>query len=537
MAALGVVLCSVYLGAELFVVEELAFPLDDSWIHLQFAHHLAAGNGLSFQGDRQVAGSTAPLWTALLALAAWAPSFAVLWSKLLGAVAYVLSLLVLLRLARRMGLSTWATRLAAVLVAATDWMVWSALSGMEIPLFVLLSLLGMDAHLADRSSDADSPSRFPWATLWLSLACLARPEGLLLLLLSWVDAAFEVRLDGADVAVLPRRHFLRRLPVHLALALVVLAPVGAYFMAISGSPLPTTFSVKSGTERTFVPSSRHLWEMVRVFFQPLPFMVLFAGAGIVASLRAAARGLLPMFWLLALPLAYGVLAGSGRPNLGNFGRYLFPLLPLVALVGCHGLQTLLRGAPERFGVLGLTLRTRLWIAVLVVLPTALGCVAGLQRYVTSVANVTDSDVAVARWVRDHLPPDARLGVQDIGAMAYIAPQPLVDMVGIVNPEILPYLRGDKVGDHPTLLQGWAEFMTRSGVDFLVMFPRSYGGIGAIEQVMPGLAPVHSVRLERNITMAADELVVYATPWGRAGGSAGNQVQDEDDRQAPSGQIE
>ena len=58
--------CLVYLAAELFLVGRLGFPLDDSWIHLQFAKHLAAGNGLSYSAGERVTGSTAPLWTALL---------------------------------------------------------------------------------------------------------------------------------------------------------------------------------------------------------------------------------------------------------------------------------------------------------------------------------------------------------------------------------------------------------------------------------------------------------------------------------------
>src|SRR6185436_21155933 len=44
------------------------FPLDDSWIHLHFARNLAEGAGFSYNPGVPVAGSTAPLWTLLLAL-------------------------------------------------------------------------------------------------------------------------------------------------------------------------------------------------------------------------------------------------------------------------------------------------------------------------------------------------------------------------------------------------------------------------------------------------------------------------------------
>ncbi|HMH77795.1 MAG TPA: hypothetical protein VK547_14275, partial [Candidatus Udaeobacter sp.] len=54
-----------------------AFPLDDSWIHMQFARNLAEGRGFSYNPGVPVSGSTAPLWTLALGGA-----FAVLGSHL-----------------------------------------------------------------------------------------------------------------------------------------------------------------------------------------------------------------------------------------------------------------------------------------------------------------------------------------------------------------------------------------------------------------------------------------------------------------------
>ncbi len=59
-------------GVALFRARELAiagpvgwtaFPLDDSFIHLQFARNLAEGHGFAYNPGVPVAGSTAPLWT------------------------------------------------------------------------------------------------------------------------------------------------------------------------------------------------------------------------------------------------------------------------------------------------------------------------------------------------------------------------------------------------------------------------------------------------------------------------------------------
>ncbi len=44
------------------------FPLDDTWIHLQFARNVAEGQGFSFNPGVSSSGSSAPLWTLVLAV-------------------------------------------------------------------------------------------------------------------------------------------------------------------------------------------------------------------------------------------------------------------------------------------------------------------------------------------------------------------------------------------------------------------------------------------------------------------------------------
>ena len=86
----GLVACLRYLFAEIARLHGgLGFPLDDSWIHLQFARNLAAGAGLSYNPGALVTGSTAPLWTALLAVLFPLPGSVIVWTKLLGAALYL----------------------------------------------------------------------------------------------------------------------------------------------------------------------------------------------------------------------------------------------------------------------------------------------------------------------------------------------------------------------------------------------------------------------------------------------------------------
>jgi len=504
---------TAYLRAELEVGGP-GFPLDDSWIHLQFARSVAAGDGLSYRAGELVAGSTSPLWTAALSLLFLLPLPPVVLAKLLGVGLFVALALASETFAGELGLGPGLRLLAGLLVVATDWMAWSALSGMEIPLFSLLTVWGL--VLWGRARDSGGAG-LPRALFVLAVAALARPEGLLLLLLAVVD---ELALAAApDRNVLETARRFAGLGQGLLLVLLVVVPVGLVYAAIQGSPLPGTLAVKTDGLQRFLPSLRHVYGIMGILFRPQPCLFFFSAAGVVRLAErwgtSRDRGLLPGLWLIGLPMAYSTLAPEAGPVLaGNFGRYFFPLLPPMVVLGVLGLEPVVRrlvGSPASF----LRRAAAVVVVVAVAAPAVEALAVGAGRYAKNVADVEQSDVAAALWIRENLPAAAVLAVQDVGAVGYLTPNPLVDLAGIVTPEILPYIKGDKMGSHPSRLGGLAEFVRAAGADYLLVFPSSYGGAQALSSVLPGLVPLRSWRVEDNITMAGTELVLYRTSWSRA----------------------
>ena len=62
-ALLGVAAASgaaIFLSYEWCVGGRWGFPLDDTWIHLQYAQNIASGGGFSFNAGEPSPGSTAP---------------------------------------------------------------------------------------------------------------------------------------------------------------------------------------------------------------------------------------------------------------------------------------------------------------------------------------------------------------------------------------------------------------------------------------------------------------------------------------------
>ncbi|HVS16589.1 MAG TPA: hypothetical protein VMV46_21955 [Thermoanaerobaculia bacterium] len=514
LAAVALAACLSY-AALARTASDGGLPLDDGWIHLTFARSLAAGEGMSYRDGQWVSGSTAPLWTALLALGFLLPAGAgapLLWAKLLGTACYVAACLATVRLGATLGLRAGFAWLAGLLLALTDWMVWGALSGMEIPLFVLLTTWGLE--LQARPSQGRATAGAGWALPVLGLASLVRPEGLLLLGLAVADGSLRLEpRAGGELEVSLRRA--RSLVRPLLVALLALAPFALFSWLAGGSALPTTFDAKLEGGFKWRPALRDLWLAAEILFRPQPWAFLLAGAGAASLVRRAARrragSVLPLLWLLLLPCAYSMLAPAGRPMpVGNFGRYLFPLYPALIVLGMLGAQSLGRAARVPWRWRGSRLPVPQAAVALLLLPSLAATLGGASRYARNVANVEESDVRAGRWIAAHVPPEAPLGVQDVGAIGYLAPNPLVDLVGIVTPEILarsphggpPLARG---------LRGLAEAVRARDVELLVVFPESYGGEEMLARFFPGLRAVQRFPIADNITMAGRELVIYALP--------------------------
>jgi len=73
-------------------------------------------------------------------------------------------------------------------------------------------------------------------------------------------------------------------------------------------------------------------------------------------------------------------------------------------------------------------------------------------------------VLTARWVQQNLPADALLAVHDIGALGYHVQNPILDMAGLITPDVVVFIRDE------TKLAG---FLDLESADYLIVFPRDY----------------------------------------------------------------
>jgi hypothetical protein len=405
-----------------------AFPLDDPWIHLHFARNLAEGHGFAYNPGTPVAGSTAPLWTLVLAGAfAVAGSHAAL-AKALGVLAALGAALAARRLGERWTGDAGLGVLAGVLTALSGPMLWGALSGMEVALAALLVTAALCVPPA-------APAWLPAALLGFGV--LARPEAVLLVPL--------VVLAG------PLRA--RRVLVFFGVAAVLLAPWAAFNLVTTGSPLPATASAKVSGGLIGVLSGRQdslgkalvgrPWqfevEWVRWLFRVNVLLPALTSIGLVCLWRrrrdpGAPREALPAAVLAIHPLAMALLAPFRGPGFQE-GRYSIHLLPLAAVVA---LVAVGRFTPPAS-------RARRLAAVALVLAALAALWPAAARYGWAVQNIEAMHVRLGRWVARETPAGARLALNDVGAIAYISRREVVDLMGLVTPAIVPYRRQGDAG--------------------------------------------------------------------------------------------
>jgi hypothetical protein len=73
-------------------------------------------------------------------------------------------------------------------------------------------------------------------------------------------------------------------------------------------------------------------------------------------------------------------------------------------------------------------------------------------------------VLTAEWVQQNVPPDALLAVHDIGALGYYVQNPILDLAGLITPEVVEFIR-----DEVQL----AEYLNRNSADYLIVFVSDY----------------------------------------------------------------
>jgi arabinofuranosyltransferase len=516
----GSLLLAVFaLNAYRFTGGRGGVPLDDAWIHFQFARNLARGFGLSFNPGQPTSGSTAPLWTiGLAAVYRFGGRFPIA-GQLLSGVCYLATAVATYWLTAWLTGKRWAGWLAGAVVVANGRMVWAGLSALETCLFAALSLAAIGAHLGDRAAPR---YRLRTAALF-GLAALSRPEGYLLFGLAMADLLLQSPKSKSQIAnrkfqspnqgsrithhalrithyVLRFTHHASRILLPILIFTAIVSPYLVFSLRTSGHLLPNTYHAKAVVD--FRPDRDFFSVAARYLILDNPLLLPFYVLGVGVLLR---RVPLLSLWSVGLPVVYAFL----HAVLYQHGRYLIPLIPCNAVISLAGLLEARRLALRRGwrwrGLLTPGRGGAALMVLLVVAGTGWRLPAMMSSYAWNVDNINRMHVAMGEWAKAHTPPGTVLALNDIGAIAYVSERPVVDLAGLVTPEVVPLLNAPDRGER------LVELMAERDVGYVIMFPEWFPDLAGRSDV---LEPVHEVTLERRTVTGGERMVVYEAHWQR-----------------------
>jgi len=369
------------------------FTLEDAYIHYTYAAHWSWSAPFQYDGfSGPSSGSTAPLWTALLAQfpTGWG---VVIASKLLGLAASLGAIALVYMTARRLLHDRrWAALAALLLALDFNDIQWST-SGMGSGLTVLLVAVFLFAVVG---------RRWLMASCAVVLAYLVRPEACLL------GAVLVLR-----VARYGRPGELWKL-LPLALGPLYLVWHHHYF----GYWLPLT-AVKL---EAWTPPHLHLvWLLV--FYPGVGLLAVWQLVRCLRHWRDLSRAESPEF---LVALSWAVLFGALLISASYDKRYFVVISAPLAILATLGLRHL-----EQAGsMLGRSPALRRWT-----LAGMLGVIALSWINCTWYALRTGAvHQAASRRVAESVPPGAAVATDEIGVLGYTADVRIVDLMGLVTSE-------------------------------------------------------------------------------------------------------
>ena len=426
------------------------FPLDDAWIHHTFARNFANNLQWSFQQNQLSGGSTGPAWGLLLSIL-----YLVNIPPLIGTFIFGFLLLLSTAVAAYGAVGKifpelkWLPLVAGMIITFEWHLVWAALSGMETSLLILLTIILFN-WLFDKKENWWLPGILIGFSAWV------RPDGLTLV--------------GPVLMGLLLRGYSRKETIkHVGLFLVILmAAASTYFVFnwfVTGDIWPNTFYAKQA-EYALLRQSSIFYRYINLSRQFITGVGALLLPGIILQLRYSIKErqwdqLAAFIW----SAGYIGLYAWRLPVTYQHGRYIMPAMPICFLLGTVGLFRFF--STEHKDILSRII-SRIWLGSTVLILLIFFFLGG-RSYGMDVAIINTEMVKTAQWIDSNLDHEAVIAAHDIGAIGYYSQRKIVDLAGLVTPDVIAFIRDENQ---------LAAYISEKNVDFLVTFPSWYPGLTA-----------------------------------------------------------
>lgn len=441
--------------------EFFGFPLDDPWIHLQFAKNLNEYGSFSYyKNELATAGSTSPLYTILLSIGFFFTKDEFLLSYFFGINFFVASIITFFLLLRKeFDNLTIIAFAGSLLLLLEPRLLWISLSGMETTFAIFLMILTLYFYKLNRGVPLG---------ICLGLSLWTRPEALIMIVAIIIDVIYTkywIKTDRIkkNKPIWEEYKWLRKAGLIFITIAVLYFALNLY---LSGTIFPNTFAAKikyySGGGPNYF---QQLFEFI-TFKHLFPFSV-FVGIGLISVISNIAKRRKDNFIVYIL-LSVGLSAAFAiyLPYLYQNGRYLMPVLPFLIVTGLLGIVVSLNFLYSRISFLKNKKILLLSSAVLLLVfltQFAISMAEVSKQYASDCKYINERHVTTAKWLKNHLPPEAVIATHDVGAIAFYSGRKIVDMVGLISPEMIQNIGSfnglksfidSKKATHLAVLRNW-----------------------------------------------------------------------------------
>ncbi|HSO34984.1 MAG TPA: hypothetical protein VLT33_20790 [Labilithrix sp.] len=481
-------------------------PLDDVYIHFDFARSLASGRPFEWlPGNGYSSGETAPLYAAVLAVG-WLFGFRGAGIGVFAALVAVLGVASFLRSVQRLirpcpAPLTW---LVAALLLSIGLLDWTLFSGMEVALFAAVLGHALEALARARAPLDERGGLTRESAQWrLGLRAgalvLLRPEaGVLVAIFAVVGARGAGPRSGLG-----------------ALARVGLPGALATTLVLGANRLFTGEAQSAGALLKLLPSQPYFTDVdrARVFVENLVTFALkgvrtelgtipTVGLGLLAALALVPRRRRPVAAASVLGALAWVLVVSLNNNSPHHNfRYYAPAFLLMLAAAASGAAALADALPRRHGA-------RISGAVVAVIGIAAALHVPLQvkHFARAAGNIRDQQIEIGRMLAERMAPGERVLLGDAGAIPFVSGRPALDALGLGGYHGLPFARAAVNGEAATV-----ELIERLPAAerpaYLALYPNWFGLITSRFGV-----EVARVTLVDNVICAGATKVIYRADW-------------------------
>lgn len=441
-AQYGLLVLYVLIALVVWLAVMFEFRLDDSFITYRYARNLTEGYGLVYNAGDSVLSTTAPLYAMFLS----ALSFIVRDFHILGSLIGTLSI----------GVSGWLTyrilpnhmpiwiRLWAGVVYTLSSPLWLAL-GMETALWIAL-VLGAIWLL--------QVNRWGWSGLMVGLAVLSRPDAVLPGMLIGLVVLVTTVNRLATI-----RQWWKPVFYYVTAAAVPIILFAIWSIARYGSPLPVTLGAKSAQAELGITGlgvgvtyGSGLGLIIQSLMAQSPlYLALFLLMVFGLSGKLGQAAIIASLWATLHIVAYTIL------EVAPYRWYYAPLLPGVILVAAIGLDLIYQRLVER------NVQVAKLLVTAIALFPLLAQLASFSRISQQIHEGGPTDVMLpivdwkayqktGEWIDQNTPPDATVGVAEVGQLGFYARRYMTDYLGLLQPDVSAML---KRGDLYSWLVGYA----------------------------------------------------------------------------------